>query len=93
MERNAMNDKTEFDKGVGSGALLGAYARCGWRRAWIMWDMDNGHAHGKNDSGKGYLWIFATRKAAINHRRKQHAAKGNARLSFPFKIEGGRFFA
>ncbi len=68
----------------------GIYIQCGFRRAWAMWDLDNGHAHGKNDSGKGYLWVFKTRKEALKHRREQHKFEECARLSKPFKIEGKR---
>ncbi len=68
------------------------YVRCGWRRAWIIWDMDNGHAWSKNDSGKGYMWVFSTRKKALLHRKTQHAKNNSARLSVPFKIEGARRF-
>ena len=66
------------------------YIRCGWRRAWIMWDLDNGHAWDKQDPGKGYMWVFPTRKEALMHRRKQHKKKFGAELSMPFKIEGDR---
>lgn len=69
---------------------LGEYAQCGWRRAWIMWDLDNGHAHNQNDPGRGYLWVFKTKSDALKHRKKQHAKKLCARLSKPFKIEGDR---
>ena len=68
------------------------YIQCGWQRAWVMWDLDNGHAHGKNDPGKGYMWIFETRKEALIHRKLQHKIKFGARLSMPFKIEGDRKF-
>ncbi len=66
------------------------YIQCGWRRAWIMWDMGNGHAMNKNDPGKGYMWVFKTRKEAMTHRKKQHSNKKSVRLSMPFKIEGDR---
>jgi hypothetical protein len=58
-----------------------------------MWDMDNGHAWGKTDAGKGYLWVFSTRKDAIAHRKMQHAKRHGAKLSMPFKIEGPRHYA
>lgn len=64
------------------------YVQCGWRQAWVMWDMDNGHAWGKKDAGKGYMWVFSTRKAALLHRKRQHAKLHSARLSMPFKISG-----
>lgn len=66
------------------------YVKCGWRRAWIMWDLDNGHAWSTRDNGHGYLWVFTTRKEAIQHRRKQHLKRFGARLSMPVKIEGDR---
>ncbi len=70
-----------------SNVLLGKYVECGWRRAWIMWDMCNGHACNQSDPGKGYLWVFKTKREALLHRRKQHSNNLNARLSMPFKIE------
>ena len=72
--------------------MLDNYVTCGWRRMWIMWDLDNGHACHKNDPGKGYAWIFKTRKEALNHRRQQHKRKHRSRLSMPIKIEGNREF-
>jgi hypothetical protein len=63
------------------------YVTCGYRRAWIMWDLDNGHSWGGNDPGKGYVWVFKTRKEALEHRKKQHKGRLNARLSKPIKIE------
>lgn len=66
------------------------YVACGWRVAWIMWDLGNGHSWGKRDPGKGYMWVFRTRKDAIEHRRKTHRRKRSVRLSRPFKIEGDR---
>lgn len=66
------------------------YVQCGWRRAWIMWDLDNGHARGDYDPGKGYVWIFSTRKKALEHRKNQHKKPNHARLSYPRKIEGDR---
>ena len=66
------------------------YVPCGWRRAWILWDLDNGHAWDKRDNGKGYMWVFSSRKEAISHRRKQHKNEYYARLSMPLKIEGDR---
>lgn len=66
------------------------YVTCGWRRAWIMWDLANGHACSKNDPGKGYMWVFKTRREALEHRKLQHCKPLNARLSYPFKIEGNR---
>lgn len=55
-----------------------------------MWDLDNGHAHYTRDPGKGYMWVFTTKREALEHRRKQHRNKMNARLSQPFKLEGSR---
>lgn len=66
------------------------YVSCGWRRAWIMWDLDNGHAWSSGDPGRGYMWVFKTRKEAMEHRRIQHQNPKNVRLSLPFKIEGDR---
>jgi hypothetical protein len=60
------------------------YIGCAYRKAWIMWDLDNGHiSNGGN--GKGYMWVFSTRKEAVEHRQKQHKS-GGARLSKPIKI-------
>ena len=66
------------------------YVACGWRRAWIMWDMGNGHACNKKDDGKGYMWVFPSRAEAMAHRRWQHKNPDNVRLSMPFKVEGDR---
>lgn len=66
------------------------YVRCGFRSAWIMFDLENGHAWGKNDSGKGYIWIFSTRKEALEHRRKQHKDPSHVRLSYPVHIKMNR---
>lgn len=55
-----------------------------------MWDLNNGHAWNKNDPGIGYMWVFKTRKDAMEHRKYQHKLKYGARLSMPFKIEGTR---
>lgn len=68
------------------------YIKTAWRRAWIMWDLDNGHAWGKNDSGKGYMWVFPTKKEALAHKKEQSARKHGAKLSAPFKIEGDRSY-
>lgn len=70
--------------------FTGEYVRCGWRRAWLMWDMDNGHAWHHGDAGKGYLWVFSTRQEALAHRKQQHAKPDAVRLSMPFKVEGNR---
>lgn len=64
----------------------GSYVACGYNRAWIMWDLDNGHANSSRDVGKGYFWVFKTRKDALSHRNKQHKMKLGARLSYPVKI-------
>ena len=64
----------------------GTYVRCGYRQAWIMWDMSNGHSGWKRDCGKGFLWVFQTREAARAHRKKQHAEKLGARLSSPVNV-------
>lgn len=53
-----------------------------------MWDLDNGHAWSKNDSGKGYAWLFPTKAAALKHRKKQHKKKNTAMLSYPIFING-----
>jgi len=66
------------------------YIECGWRRAWIMWDLDNGHAWSKGDPGRGYLWVFKTKKEAIEHKRQQRKMEFGAKLSKPFLIEGDR---
>jgi len=63
------------------------YVTCGWRRAWIMWDLDNGHANSQNDSGKGYFWVFKTKREALEHRKEQNKLIFGAKLSKLFKIE------
>lgn len=62
------------------------YVKCAYRKAWIMWDLDNGHAF-EGCPGKGYMWVFSTKKEAKKHRKWQHEDKNRARLSKPFKIE------
>ncbi len=64
------------------------YVSCGYRRIYIMWDLDNGHAWSKRDNGKGYVWIFQNYKDAMQHRRKQHKNKRYAGLSMPIRIDG-----
>lgn len=66
------------------------YVKCGHRRAWLMWDMDNGHSQNNRDTGKGYVWVFSSYKEAMAHRKEQHTRPFNARLSMPFKVEGKR---
>lgn len=68
------------------------YVQCGWRRAWIAWDLDNGHACSKGDAGKGYMWVYKTRREALEHRKTQHKNPHHARLSYPVKVEGDRRF-
>lgn len=63
------------------------YISVSYCRAWVMWDLDNGHAWNKQDSGKGYLWVFPTKKEALEHKRKYHKGSDKARLSKPIKIE------
>ena len=53
-----------------------------WNRIWILFDLSNGHA-----GGKTYFWVFGTKAEALEHRKKQHKKKKNARLSYPVKIE------
>jgi hypothetical protein len=48
---------------------------------WVMFDRDNGHP-----GGRGYVWIFETKKAALEHRREQHKDKLSARLTMPQKV-------
>lgn len=62
----------------------GEYILTGYRKAWAMWDLDNG------DPSKGsYMWVFPTKKAALEHKRKYKSSKNNfyTRLSKPIKIE------
>lgn len=49
---------------------------------WMMWDLSNGHK-----GYRGYIWIFRTKKEAMDHRRKQHKSKTGARLSIPIKMD------
>jgi hypothetical protein len=62
--------------------FAGSYCLTSYKKAWICWDLDNGHP-----KSKGYLWVFSTRKDALGHRKEQHKI-GGARLSFPQKIFG-----
>lgn len=66
------------------------YVRCGFRSAWIMFDLENGHSCGKNDSGKGYIWIFSTRKEALKHRKNQHDNPSYVKLSYPIHVKMNR---
>ena len=63
----------------------GEYVRCGYKHAWIMWDLDNGGPC-RRLPGRGYMWVFKTREEARKHRKAQHRRKHYARLSQPFKI-------
>ena len=66
------------------------YVTCGYRQAWICFDLVNGHYWNQNDPGKGYMWVFKTRQEALAHRRAQHKMKHGAQLSYPTKITYGR---
>ena len=48
------------------------YIKTAYRKTWICFDLDNGHSCGKNDPGKGYIWVFTTRKEAREHIKKQN---------------------
>ncbi len=63
------------------------YVKTGHRKAWVCFDLDNGHKSNKNDAGKGYVWVFTTRKEARAHCRNQKKLKHSARLSQPIKVE------
>lgn len=65
----------------------GRYVQSAWRRAWIMFDLDNGHKCGRNDVGKGYLWVFETKAKALAHRKEQHKLPFGAKLSEPILIK------
>lgn len=66
------------------------YVKCAWRRAWLLFDLDNGHSWGLNDSGKGYVWVFKTKKEAIAHKKLQKTKPFAAQLSPPIKVEYNR---
>jgi hypothetical protein len=60
----------------------GSYILVRNKTIWIMEDRFNG------DMAKGsYLWIFNTRKEALDHRREQHKLKHASRLSMPQKVK------
>lgn len=59
------------------------YIKVGYRRFWVMFDLDNGHQWNSRDIGKGYIWVFESRKKALAHRKAQHSNRDNARLSYP----------
>lgn len=61
------------------------YIQTPYKKFWVLFDLDNGHC-GKNDTGKGYAWIFSTKKEAIQHKRNWPAPK-YAKLSKPIKVE------
>ena len=69
------------------------YVPTGWRRAWIMFDLDNGHSWGKNDPGKGYIWVFRTKREALAHKKYQNTREFAAKLSPPIKVEYNRKFS
>ena len=62
------------------------YVSTGYLRCWIMFDLDNGHANSSGDSGRGYAWVFTTRKNAREYRKKQHTYECCARLSEPIFV-------
>jgi hypothetical protein len=57
------------------------YLSVSWNQFWFMVDLDNGHT-----KGNGYIWVFKTKKEAIEHRRRQHKKKFGSKLSVPIKI-------
>jgi hypothetical protein len=57
-------------------------------KVWVMFDLDNGHV-ATNGKSRGYMWVFATKKLAMSHRKKQHSKKFGAKLSMPIKVEMG----
>lgn len=59
----------------------GTYCPASYGKAWVCWDLDNGHSN-----SKGYLWVFPTRNEALTHRKQQHKEKFGARLSPPMRI-------
>ena len=61
------------------------YVPCGYKRAWLLFDLDNGHSNGERDVGKGYVWVFRTQKEAINHKKAQKGKSG-ARLTAPIRV-------
>lgn len=56
----------------------GRYVQSAWRRAWIMFDLDNGHKCGRNDVGKGYLWVFETKAKALAHQKEIASLTGSS---------------
>ena len=65
----------------------GEYVQCAYRKAWLMFDLDNGHkCNNICDNGKGYLWIFKTKKEA-EFLRKFHRENDLPSLSKPVRIE------
>lgn len=49
---------------------------------WLLLDRDNGNP----EIGRGYVWIFKTRKAARDHKRKQNRTAKNAKLLGPWRV-------
>ena len=66
--------------------LTPKYVECGYKKAWVLFDLDNGHSYGKNDAGKGYMWVFSTKKQALDHKRSQKSLPNSAKLSKPIKL-------
>ncbi len=79
-----MKQKLEIDeKLTAGGSPYRAYITIpDFGKFWICFDLSNGHK-----GGRGYAWIFRTKKEAIEHRKYQHKKKSGAKLSFPFKIQ------
>jgi hypothetical protein len=49
---------------------------------WLLLDRDNGNP----ETGRGWVRVFKTRKAARDHKRKQNANPNNARVIGPWRV-------
>ena len=67
--------------------MVNNYIATGYKKFWVLFDLENGHSWNKNDSGKGYAWIFPTRKLArIKYKKHKNSGKF-VELSPPIKVK------
>jgi hypothetical protein len=52
------------------------------RDEWLLLDKSNGNP----ENGHGYVWVFPTRQAARDHKRRQNANPKNATLLGPWRV-------
>lgn len=52
---------------------------------WVLIDLSNG-----DENSRRYLWWFASKKKAKEHRKHQMSVYGNATLSKPIKVRASK---